>query len=107
MSDNVIAFTDSNFEAEVLKSDRPVLVDFTAEWCPPCKVLAPMIDRLAGEYAGRAKVGKLDADENRDTLVKYGVSALPTVIVFRNGEVVGKFQGLRKESDYREVLDQR
>jgi len=98
-------FTDANFDSEVLKSETPVLVDVWAEWCGPCRMLAPTIDQLATEYDGKAKVGKLDADANRDTVSKYGVSALPTILVFKAGQVVHKFVGLRQKSEFKQVLD--
>ena len=104
-SENVKEFTDQNFEAEVLKSDQPVLVDFWAEWCMPCRMLTPTIEKLAKDYAGRVKVGKLDTDANRDVAIKYSISAIPTVILFRNGQVAQKFVGLRQERDFKEALD--
>src|SRR4029079_17770588 len=105
MAENVTEFNDSNFEAEVLKSDVPVLVDFWAEWCMPCKMLTPTIEKLADAYAGKVKVGKIDTDSNRDVSIKYGISAIPTVILFKNGQVAQKFVGLRQEKDFREALD--
>jgi thioredoxin 1 len=104
-SENVKEFTDGNFESEVLKSDTPVLVDFWAEWCMPCRMLAPTIEKIAKDYNGKVKVGKLDTDANRDVSIKYGISAIPTVILFKGGEVVQKFVGLRQERDFKEVLD--
>ena len=104
-SENVKEFTDSNFEEEVLKSGEPVLVDFWAEWCAPCKALAPKIEIIAKDYLGKVKVGKVDTDSNRDLALKYNISAIPTVILFKNGQVSHKFVGLRKDSDFREVLD--
>lgn len=104
-SESVKEFTDQNFEAEVLKSDQPVLVDFWAEWCMPCRMLAPTIEKIARDYAGKVKVGKLDTDANRDVAVKYSISAIPTVILFRNGQVAQKFVGLRQERDFKEALD--
>ena len=104
-SEFVKVFTDQNFEQEVLKSQQPVLVDFWAEWCTPCKMLAATIEKIAKDYAGNVTVGKVDTDTNRDVSVKYGISAIPTVILFRNGQVAEKFIGLRKESDFREALD--
>jgi thioredoxin 1 len=98
-------FTDANFDAEVLKSPEPVLVDFWAEWCGPCRMLAPTIEKLANDYAGKIKVGKLDTDSNRDVSMKFGISAIPTVILFKNGEVLQKFVGLRNEKDFKQVLD--
>ena len=77
-------FTSENFEAEVLKSDIPVLVDFYADWCGPCKRMAPIVDQLAAEYEGRLKVGKMDVDANTDIAVKYGIMSIPTLIIFKN-----------------------
>jgi thioredoxin 1 len=105
-SEHVKEFTDSNFEAEVLKSEQPVLVDFWAEWCMPCRMLAPTIEKLATDYSGKVKVGKVDTDSNRDISVKYGISAIPTVILFKGGQVAQKFVGLRQERDFREALDE-
>ena len=102
---NVVEFTDQNFEQEVINSDQPVLVDFWAEWCMPCRMLAPTIDKIAKDYAGKVKVGKLDTDANRDVSIKYGISAIPTVILFKNGEVTQKFVGLRQEKDFKAALD--
>ena len=104
-SANVKEFTDQNFEQEVLTSPEPVLVDFWAEWCMPCRMLAPTIENLAKDYAGKVKVGKLDTDANRDVAIKYSISAIPTVILFNNGQVAQKFVGLRQEKDFKEVLD--
>ena len=104
-SENVVEFTDQNFEAEVLKSSTPVLVDFWAEWCMPCRMLAPTIEKIAKDYAGKVKVGKLDTDANRDVAVKYSINAIPTVILFKNGQVAQKFVGLRQERDFKEALD--
>jgi thioredoxin 1 len=102
---DTLEFTDANFEAEVLKSDTPVLVDFWAEWCMPCKTLGPTIDELATEYAGKAKVGKMNTDSNREIPVKYSVQAIPTVLIFKGGEVVEKFVGLKGKKDFQAVLD--
>jgi thioredoxin 1 len=104
-SENIKEFTDQNFEEEVLKSPQPVLVDFWAEWCMPCRMLTPTIEKLATSYAGKVKVGKLDTDANRDTAMKYGISAIPTVILFKDGQVAQKFVGLRQERDFKEALD--
>jgi len=104
-ADNVKEFNDQNFETEVLKSSVPVLVDFWAEWCMPCRMLAPTIDKIAKDYAGKVKVGKVDTDSNRDVSIKYGINAIPTVILFKNGQVAQKFVGLRQEKDFKEVLD--
>ena len=104
-SENVLELTDQNFEAEVLKSDKPVLVDFWAEWCMPCKMLGPTIDKLAKDYNGKVKVGKVDTDANRDVSMRFGISAIPTVILFKDGKIAQKFVGLRKEQEFKEVLD--
>ncbi len=102
---NVTEFTDQNFEEEVLKSTTPVLVDFWAEWCMPCRMLAPTIEKIASEYVGKVKVGKVDTDANREISIKYGISAIPTVILFKNGQVAQKFVGLRQEKDFKAALD--
>ena len=92
-NENVKELTDTNFEAEVIKSSTPVLVDFWAEWCGPCKMLTPTIEKLANDYAGKVKVGKVDTDSNRDISMKYGISAIPTVILFKNGQVTAQHTG--------------
>jgi thioredoxin 1 len=104
-SEHVKEFSDSNFEKEVLQSDQPVLVDFWAEWCGPCRMLAPTIEKLANDYQGKVKVGKVDTDANREVSMKYGISAIPTVILFKSGQVAQKFVGLRQERDFRAALD--
>ena len=104
-SENVVEFTDENFESEVLKSSQPVLVDFWAEWCMPCRMLAPTIEKIAKDYSGKVKVGKLDTDANRDVAAKYSISAIPTVILFRDGQVAQKFVGLKKENEFKAALD--
>jgi thioredoxin 1 len=80
-------FTDDNFEQEVIKSDKPVLIDFWAVWCGPCKIIAPIVEELAKEYEGKAKIGKLDVDENQQTSIKYGVRSIPTLLIFKDGKV--------------------
>ena len=102
---NVVEFTDQNFEAEVIKSTQPVLVDFWAEWCMPCKLLGPTIEKLANDYAGKVKVGKVDTDSNREISVKYSINAIPTVILFKNGQVTQKFVGIKPERDFKAALD--
>lgn len=91
---NVHVFTQDNFETEVLKSDVPVLVDFTATWCGPCKALAPIVEKVADEFEGKIKVGKLDIDASPELTRKYGVRSVPTVLVFKGGEKVGQHIGL-------------
>ena len=102
---HTLEFTDATFDEVVLQSDRPVLVDFWAAWCGPCKALAPIIDDLAADYDGRVKVGKVDTDANREVSVRFSVSAIPTVILFHKGEIVQKFVGLRAKKDFQTALD--
>jgi len=102
---HTVTFSDANFDEEVLASDKPVLVDFWAEWCGPCKALTPLIDELAAEYKGKVKVGKVDTDANREISVRFSVSAIPTVMVFKGGELVEKFVGLRGKKDFKAALD--
>jgi thioredoxin 1 len=96
---NVMEFTDSNFDNEVLGASEPVLVDFWAEWCMPCRILAPTIDEVADSNEGKVKVGKVDIDSNQEVAVKYGISAIPTVVIFKGGEIAKKFVGLTKKED--------
>lgn len=93
-SKNVQTFNEMNFESEVLKSDVPVLVDFTATWCGPCKALAPIVDKVADEFQGKVKVGKLDIDDAPGIATKYGIRSVPTVLVFKNGEKTAQNVGL-------------
>jgi thioredoxin 1 len=101
----VVEFTDSNFDSEVIKSSVPVLVDFWAEWCQPCRMLTPTIEAIAGEYQGKAKVGKVDTDSNREISVKYGIQAIPPVILFKDGQVAKKFVGLTPKDQFKTALD--
>lgn len=102
---NTLEFTDASFETDVLQSDKPVLVDFWASWCMPCKALGPTIDELANDYAGRAKVGKMNTDSNQEMPVKYGIQAIPTVVLFKGGQVVQKFVGLANKKDLQAAID--
>ena len=105
-SDAMIEFTDANFQAEALDSEVPVLVDFWAEWCQPCRMLAPTIEQIASKYEGRVKVGKLDVDGNRETALAYSIQSIPTVVLLKNGEVVNKFVGLQGEEVFAKAIDE-
>ena len=105
-SENVLQLTDATFEDEILKEGVTALVDFWAEWCMPCKMLAPTIDELAVEYAGKLKVASLDTDNNREVAIKYNISAIPTVILFKNGEMVKQFVGLQQKPDFKAAIDE-
>ena len=102
---NVLELTDQNFDQEVINSPQPVLVDFWAEWCMPCRMLAPTIDKIAESYSEKVKVGKLDTDSNREIAIKYQISAIPTVILFKDGQVAQKFVGLKQEREFKEAID--
>lgn len=104
-SQSIVQFTDENFDSEVINSQTPVLVDFWAEWCGPCRMLAPTIDELAEEYKGRVKVGKVDTDASRQTAMKFSISSIPTVILFKNGQIVQKLSGLRGKKEFKTLLD--
>ncbi|MDT8346593.1 MAG: thioredoxin [Flavobacteriaceae bacterium] len=97
--------TDNNFEEVVLKSDKPVLVDFWAAWCGPCRMLGPIIEELSSEYDGKAVVAKVDVDNNQQFAAKYGVRNIPTVLIFQNGEVVGRQVGVAPKKTYSDALD--
>lgn len=99
-----VEITDSTFE-EVIKSDKPVLVDFWAEWCGPCKMIGPIVEELAGEYEGKAVVGKVDVDANPNTAVKFGIKSIPTLLVFKNGEIVDKVIGAVPKSKLESALE--
>ena len=103
-SEKVMAFTDANFDQEVLQSDIPVLVDFWATWCAPCKAIAPLVDAVADEYAGKVKVGKVNVDESQATPGKFGVRGIPTLILFKNGVVVDQIVGAVPKSQLDALL---
>ena len=105
-SANVAEFTTANWETEVVKSDKPVLVDFSAVWCGPCRQLAPIIDRVAEQFAGRVKVGKVDVDDNQDLAIKYQVMNIPRVLIFKGGDQpVRQMVGLQSERDIVNALN--
>ena len=102
---NVQTFTDTNFETSVLKAGGPVLVDFWAEWCGPCKRLAPTIDQLATDYAGKLTIGKLNVDDNPNTAFKFQIRGIPAVLLFKDGQVVDQVVGLAPKEDFQRVID--
>lgn len=102
--DNVLTLTDANFKNEVLESEQPLLVDFWAAWCGPCRMVAPVVDEVAAEYAGKLKVGKVNVDENRQTAMDYGVMSIPTLIVFKNGEAAERIVGYQTKQQLAATL---
>ena len=100
-----ITFTDDNFDAEVLKSDQPVVIDFWAAWCGPCRMIAPIIEELSDEFDSKAKIGKLDVDENQQTAIKYGVRSIPTVLFVKDGEVKDTIIGAVPKAMFVEKLE--
>ena len=106
MAGSVIELTDATFDNTVHNSDVPVLVDFWAPWCGPCKMIAPIIEEIAEEYSGKAKICKLDTDEARDSAMEFGISAIPTIILFKDGQVQKKWVGLTSKKDLAEAIDE-
>jgi len=98
-------FTDANFDQEVLKSNQPVLVDFWAPWCGPCKMIAPIVAEISTEYAGKLKVGKLNTDDNQGTASRYGVMSIPTVMIFKNGQMVARIVGAQSKQTFLGKID--
>ncbi|MGD9547917.1 MAG: thioredoxin [Candidatus Krumholzibacteriia bacterium] len=102
---NVMHFDNGNFDTEVMKSEVPVLVDFWAPWCGPCKAIGPIVEELAGEFGATAKIGKINVDDNQELAGKFGIRGIPTVMIFKGGEVANTFVGLRSKEDLREALN--
>ena len=100
-----LEITDATFEETVLKSDKPVMVDFWAAWCGPCRMVGPIIEEISAEYDGKAVVGKVDVDANQEFAAKYGVRNIPTVLIFQNGEVVGRQVGVAPKNAYSDAID--
>jgi len=104
-SSNIVTLTQENFAGEVLKSPTPVMVDFWAEWCGPCKMIAPVLDELADEFANRVKIGKVNIDDHQELATQYGVRAIPTLLLFQKGEVVEQLVGARSKRDLKASLE--
>lgn len=104
-SEKIIVISDSNFEQEVLQSDKPVLVDFWAQWCGPCRAVSPIMDELAEDYDGKAKVAKVNVDEQGEIANRYKIMSIPTVMVFKGGQMVEKMIGARSKSEYAGLID--
>lgn len=105
-SENVHEFTDSNFDSQVLSSPTPVVVDFWATWCQPCLMLAPVIDAVAAEFQGRVKVGKVDIDTNRQVASLHQINSIPTILIFKNGQVIKRFVGFTKKDNLVAAINQ-
>lgn len=105
MAGKTVEITDTNFEDTVLKADKPVLLDFWAVWCGPCRAIAPVVEEIADEYDGRAVIGKIDVDNNRDTAIKFGIQAIPTLLLMKNGEIADRIVGAVDKNSIKQKLD--
>ena len=103
--DNTLTFTDATFDKEVINSDVPVLVDFWAEWCGPCRMMGPTVDQVAKDYSGKVKIGKLDVDSNQGTAARYGIRGIPSLLLFKNGEIVDQKVGAIGKPEFQRMLD--
>ncbi|MGH8024635.1 MAG: thioredoxin [Limisphaerales bacterium] len=101
----IVTLTQENFATEVLQSPKPVLVDFWAEWCGPCKMIGPLLEELAAEYDGKVKIGKINTDEQQQLASQYGINSIPTLLFFKNGQVVNQMIGARGKRDFKAALD--
>ena len=106
MSEYIHEFTDQSFDTDVVQADLPVLIDFWAAWCGPCKAIAPTIEEIAGDYAGKVKVGKLNVDQNQNTAMQYGVRSIPTLLIMKSGEVVSQIVGAVPKENITKSLDE-
>jgi thioredoxin 1 len=106
MAENLEEFTDDNFDAKVVKSDKLTLVDFWAEWCAPCRMIGPIVEELATEYADKVNIGKLNVDENNKIATKYGIRSIPTLLFFKDGEILKHVVGVRSKEELQEVINE-
>lgn len=105
MGEDTLVFTDNGFAEQVLKSEQVTLVDFWAEWCAPCKTIAPTVEELAKEYQGKAQIGKLNVDENPKTATQYGIRGIPTLLLFKDGKVIQQIVGIKSKAEIQKVID--
>ncbi len=106
MSGKIVTVSDSEFESSVLQGDKPSLIDFWADWCQPCKMLAPTVEEIAGEYEDKVLVGKLNVDDNPATATKYGIRGIPTLLLFKGGQVVQQLVGVKSKAEIKKVIDE-
>ena len=105
MREDILVFTDNGFAEQVLKSEQMTLVDFWAEWCAPCKAIAPTVEELAKEYQGKAQIGKLNVDENPKTATQYGIRGIPTLLLFKDGKIIQQIVGIKSKAEIQKVID--